>query len=228
MNSAHLIRPLFLAFLFTVCAVSAEAGEGGGPLVAGLLFGGSENEHITSSARMTNGDLVVCGWTESYDIPVSVPSFKATNSGGRDAFVAVLSLDLKTVKAFTFYGGAQDDLATCVAVDPTGRIVVIGETESPDLAMATGSISQVYSANIDGFIVVFNSNLTLLQRSSYLNGIGDEHPTAIAVDPNGGVYFCGYTNSRSGFPTNNGYDRSHNGSIDGFVCKVDASLSTMQ
>ena len=228
MKNTPIIRPLFLALLLVAIAPTVKAGEGGGPLVAGTLFGGSENEHVTNSARMANGDIVVCGWTDSDDIPVLVPSFKATTSGGQEAFVAVLAPDLKTLKAFTFYGGEHDDKATCVAVDPNGRIILVGETQSSGLALGSGSVSQTYSTEVDGFIAIFDASLTVLHRATYINGNYDEHPTDVSVDGNGSIYICGFTTSSNGFPTNNGYDRSFNGGVDGFVSKIDASLSIVQ
>lgn len=228
MKTQITIRPLFLALLLMTIVIGSKAGEGGGPLVAGAVFGGSANEHITGSARLANGDVVVCGWTDSYDLQVDVPGFKTVSSGGEEAFVAVLSEDLQTIKAFTFYGDEYQDKATCVGVDPNGRIVLVGETESIRLPMSTGSISQVYSNGIDGFIAVFNTSLTTLLRATYINGIGDEHPMATAVDAAGSIYICGTTTSNSGFPTNNGYDRTYNGGVDGFLMRVDGSLSIMQ
>mgnify|MGYP003381817109 CR=1 FL=1 len=228
MKTVFTLRPLFLALLLMTIVINSEAGEGGGPLVSGAVFGGSANEHVTGSARMPNGDIVVCGWTDSYDLQVDVPGFKTVSSGGEEAFVAVLSADLQVIKAFTFYGDEYQDKATCVGVDPNGRIVLVGETESIKLPMSTGSISQIYSNGVDGFIAVFNSSLTTLLRATYINGIGDERPTATTVDAAGSIYICGTTTSNSGFPTNNGYDRTYNGGVDGFLMRVDASLSIMQ
>lgn len=228
MNTTSILRPLLLSLFLVTIVTGLKAGEGGGPLVSGALFGGTEGEHITGSARMANGDVVVCGWTESADMQVDVPGFKTVSSGGAEAFVAVLSADLQSIKAFTFYGDEYEDKATCVGIDPNGRIVLVGETESIKLAMSTGSISQVYSNGIDGFIAVFNTTLTTLLRATYINGLGDEHPMATTVDASGSIYICGTTTSNSGFPTNNGYDRTFNGGVDGFVMRVDASLSIVQ
>lgn len=228
MKANSIFRPLFLALVLVTIVIGSKAGEGGGPLVSGAVFGGSANEHITGSARMPNGDVVVCGWTDSDDLQVDAPGFKTVSSGGEEAFVAVLSADMEVIKAFTFYGDEYQDRATCIGVDPNGRIVLVGETESIKLPMSTGSISQIYSNGIDGFIAVFNTSLTTLLRATYINGIGDERPTATAVDAAGSIYICGTTTSISGFPTNNGYDRTFNGGVDGFLMRVDASLSIMQ
>jgi len=221
-------RPLLLTCVCMLFNLYLQAGVGGGPFVVGLVLGGSKQEHITGSALLSNGNIVVCGWTESSDIPTRVPGFKNIPSGSAEAFVAVLDQRNLSVKSFTYYGGEQNDKATGVAVDSSGRIIIVGETQSPRLAMSAGAFSQLYSADTDGFVAVFNSTLTTLERATYINGSGDDMPTAVTVDRDGGIFLCGTTTSRTSFPTTNGYDRTYNGGTDGFVMKFAPALSNIE
>ena len=56
------------------------------------------------------------------DFP-STARWDRTRNGNLDAFVTVLSASGSLVNS-TLLGGADDDLAMCVALDPQGRVVV--------------------------------------------------------------------------------------------------------
>ena len=224
----RITRPLLLLLFLGICAGGAKAGTGGGPRVAGTILGGSERDHITASTVLPNGDIAVCGWSDSRNIVEQLPGFQSQPVGGVDAFLAVLNPALDTIRAFTFFGGIQDDRATAVAYDGHGRIIIVGETMSPNLPMSIGSYKQLFMNEVDGFVAAFSLDLRTLDRATYIPGAEDEHPLSATVDGNGSIYDCGWTTSAVGFPTNNGYDRSYSGGRDAFVCKLDRSLSTMQ
>lgn len=225
---SSIIRRILLVALTLPQAYLISSAADGKSLVAGTSIGGTSMDHISGMVALANGNTAVCGWTDSYDMTYEVPGHKKVIGGSVDAFVAIISADHKNVIALTFFGGAQDDRATCIGVDALGRIIIAGETESNELSMSSGVIGQVYSANIDGFVAIYNPTLTKLERSTYINGRDDEHPVAMAVDVAGSIYLCGWTTSSTAFPTTNGYDRSFNGGKDAFVMKIAPSLSIMQ
>ncbi len=208
-----------LGVVALVCASSLTAGIGGGSHVRTHVIGGNAVEAVTGMKILPSGDIAVCGYTNSGQ-DATVPGLRQDAPGGQDAFIAVLSSDLSTLKYWTYYGGANDDKATAMAVMPDGTIVVTGETSTRNLTMSVGAFAQLHGGEIDGFVLKLSSDLDSLFFSSYIPGSKDERPTAVLVDGAGSVYVCGTTNSQYGFPTNNGYDRSFNGGVDAFVLKM--------
>jgi len=65
-----------------------------------------------------------------------------------------------------------------------------------------------------------------LESSSYLGGSQDDVAQGVALDSNGCVYICGYTNSPD-FPTFDAYQSSLAGSIDAFVSKFSSNGRTL-
>jgi hypothetical protein len=66
----------------------------------------------------------------------------------RDGYVMRFSLDGKQVLLSTLIGGTADDGAMGIVVDPaTGKIYVAGETESPDLPVTVGALSECHNGN---------------------------------------------------------------------------------
>lgn len=209
-----------VALAAAMCA-TARANTAGKPLVHARLFGGDQEESITGIAMMPNGRVAVCGKTSTQTLqPLAQGGLQSEHGGSEDAFVCVMSADLKTIHAWTFIGGTRNDGATALAVDTEGDIVVIGETESTNFPMIKGSIGQTYSAGIDGFIVKLSPGLDTLRFGCYINGSKDEHPKAVALDGTRSIFICGSTSSPSGFPLNSAYDHTHNGGLDGFIMKV--------
>lgn len=66
-----------------------------------------------------------------------------------------------------------------------------------------------------------------LLASTFLGGSGEDSAVALALDTEGYIYITGYTYSTD-FPTTTGaYDRTHNGSRDGFVAKLNSTMTTL-
>jgi hypothetical protein len=113
--------------------------------IATTYFGHAQSERVQGIARMSNGDILIAGETNS-DFPVSgsSPFANATGryhvaltpgcSGGGcdlDGYVAILSSDLQTLKHWTYVGGERQDRAYQAIQDPsTLDIWVVGLTES--------------------------------------------------------------------------------------------------
>lgn len=110
--------------------------SGSSPVFSTLL-GGSGGDDATSIAIDERGDAYVGGWTTSSDFPV-LNAFRATPSGGKDAFVAKLARDGATLVYATLIGGALDDAVNAIAVDAKGSAYVAGETYSWDFPVKDG------------------------------------------------------------------------------------------
>jgi uncharacterized repeat protein (TIGR01451 family) len=82
----------------------------------------------------------------------------------------------------------------------------------------------IQSGGVDAFVAKIDPTGTRLLYAGFIGGTGDDRGVAIAVDSAGNAYVTGDTTStQSSFPATIGPDLSHNGSIDAFVAKVNAS-----
>lgn len=193
----------------------------------GSAIRGMADEEITGTAMGADGNVVVCGWTTTMNLVVPLGGQSTTAKAGVDGFVAIYSPDLSQIRSWTYVAGSADDRALAVCIGSTGTICVAGETNSPDIPMASGSSGQLYSAGIDGFFLRFSSDLRQLVAGRYINGDQDEHIRAMAADASGAIYLCGSTNSSKGFDATNGYDVTYNGSTDAFLLKITAAAANI-
>lgn len=193
----------------------------------GLLFssflGGVFEDVGRASAIDYAQRVIVAGWVESENFPVTPGSFDVTHNGILDAYVARFSADGATLEYATFLGGSGTDGCQSVAVDDLGRVYVAGWTESPNFPVSTGAYDRSFNGMSDAFVLRLNSFGSALEYSSYLGGTEWDKSVAVAVDNSYRAYVAGYLFSVD-YPTTAGaYDQTHNGSRDGFLTRMNAA-----
>ena len=232
-----------------------------GALVYLTYLGGSADDVASSIAVDAAGDAYVTGYTNSRDFPVtsSAPQTQYAGGGGNvvvplgDAFVVKLNPDGSKILYATYFGGAADEIGTGIALDSTGAAYITGATQSFNLPVTAGVVqgrfrgaggqpdtdircAPFYIAG-DGFIAKLNPAGTQWVWVTYLGGLLDDTPMAIAVDKAGNVFIAGCTISTD-FPTTVGaYQRQFRGSDndnnpffhlgDGFVAKLSPDATTL-
>lgn len=192
------------------------------PIVYGTYLG-SGLDTYGGIRRLANGDVVVAGGTPRLRFPGSTGGFKAEAAAGSDIFVALFDSSLSSVKSYTFLGGAADELVTAVTSDAQGAIYLTGTTTSADFPTSTGSAGQVYRGARDAVVVKLTSGVANLAIGAFIGGNADDVPHAIALDGDLNIYIAGETRSTSGFPVNNGFQKTPGGSLDGFYTKFSSS-----
>lgn len=208
-------------------ALHATAGIDGARsgVVRAHVFGNLPST-ITDVVALNNERILVGGWVEAASFSIDAPGHTSTKPGADDGFVAIMSTDCRQVHAFTWVGGVSHDRVTGVTIDQQGRVIVTGTTQSSDLPTTSGVVGQQYLGNTDGFVIIYGPSLDTIHRATYIRGSGDEVPYDVATDLSGDIYVCGSTTSSSGFPTNNGYDKTYNGQQDAFLLKLSSSLAS--
>ncbi|HRK03616.1 MAG TPA: immunoglobulin domain-containing protein [Chlorobiota bacterium] len=213
------------AVTFVTCVAMPVYAGGGSSLVAGRFFGGSGMDNIVDLARTSSGDIVVCGnITESFDVGDTRGAY-TIGLGGEDGFLAILSSDLRTVKAFTYVGGSGKDSVVACVVRHDGRIAICGVTESVDITTTQPCIDPTYSSHRDGFLQIFSNDLRELSYGTYINGNGDDVPLDMQVDEAGATYICGRTTSIRDLPFTNSIRHESGGSQDAFILKLSESAA---
>ncbi len=125
----------------------------------------------------------------------------------------------------TFLGGSTRDGGRAIVVDADGNAYVTGDTDSVDFPTTPGAFDLTHNGSNDVFVTKLNADGSGLIYSTYLGGTSSETQNAIGidVDSNGNVFVTGTTDATN-FPTTPGaFDTSHNGDLDVYVTKLNAT-----
>ena len=101
-----------------------------GALVHSTYLGGSENDAAFGVAIDSANRAYVVGGTRSPDFPATQSAFQGSNFS-TDAFLSAFAPGGALLYS-TFLGGSFVDRGNAVAVDPRGRVIVVGQASSPD------------------------------------------------------------------------------------------------
>lgn len=203
-------------------------------------LGGSSAEEASGVAVDSEGRLYVTGRTFSADFPVVGGLPYAFAGGFHDVFVARVNPSGTALEYSSLIGGAREDFAEGIAVDPMGAAYLIGWTSSdestfpvvsgPDLTFASGHLY-----GTDSFVAKVAAGGQSLVYCGYVGGDRDEYDGDIAVNDQGEAFLVGTTYSASdSFPVAVGPSLVYAGDSaecdtcggDAYVAKLDASGSS--
>jgi sugar lactone lactonase YvrE len=211
-------------------AFVTKLSASGSALVYSTYFGGSVDETIYNIAVDGLGNAVVVGESNSTTFSFALPgAYQSSNgsTGSRyDAFVAKLNSSGTGLLYGSFIGGSQDDFGYGVALGPTGRIYISGDTNSNNFDVTSGAMQTARAGGADGFAAVFDPSLSgaaSLVYSTYIGGSATESFWGIDVDAAGRMYLGGYTNSNNMTVTADAHRTTNAGGDDIFVVAVDTN-----
>ncbi len=148
------------------------------------------------------GSIHVTGSTESSDFPTQDALQDALNSPPyqfADAFVTRLSADGGSILYSTYFGGADDESPTDIAIGPGGEIVIAGTTQSTDLPLRYAYQTAHAGGGNDLFVTSISPGGGALEFSTYVGGSDVDQMNDVAVDATGRAHVVGYSFS-TGFP----------------------------
>ncbi len=119
----------------------------------------------------------------------------------------------------SFYGGSTSDIASDVAADPSGNIILTGFTSSIDFPADDKALQTSSAGSIDAFIVKVSPDGKRIW-ATYYGGTGSEDWPHAAVDPGGNIFLAGYTSSLDFPVSQRAYQRENGGKIDAFLVKL--------
>lgn len=184
----------------------------------GTYFGGLETEEMPSVACDASGTIFLSGTTDSDDGIAYNSAYQSFRAGNKDGFLASFDGTGNVVWS-TYVGGSDTEDLTDVAVDPTGKVVVAGFTQSPDGIATIGSYKEnIDAVSDDAFVMKFYSD-GVLSWGTYYGGDDNEENYSTAIDPAGNVYIAGFTPSLIEVATTGAHQTVNNGNDDAYLAK---------
>ncbi|UCC45203.1 MAG: SBBP repeat-containing protein, partial [Candidatus Zixiibacteriota bacterium] len=183
-----------LVFVVAGCLI-AGPGTGIAEVSASLdltYLGGSSSELAFPRMAVAvgqDGSIYIAGYTFSQDFVSSASTSHGDQAGGEEAFVARLTGDLSDLLGLAVLTGSGSDRATSVAVDGMGRVYIGGHTSSSGFPYTSGAYDSTYNGtgsspygDGDVFVARFDSELTELQKCTFLGGAGADYSHCLTLD----------------------------------------------
>ena len=164
-------------------------------------LGGSGDDAIYSLALDDNDNIYVTGGTTSIDFSVTQNTYQQThqNSLEADAFITKISANGTQIISSSYFGTEYYDQSYFVEIGSKNQVYLFGQTKASGIQLVSNAPYFVPDAG--QFIVVFNSNLTNIIRSTVFGsgkGTPDISPTAFLVDVCDKIYIAGWGSALGG------------------------------
>lgn len=199
---------------------------------ASYLGGKSGLSSATAVAIHPDGSVYVAGFSKSGDLPAAEGAFRtAAGPADMQGFVTRMDAGLtRFLRTACLGGGVAWTEIRCAAVSPFDRTVFVGgltRIKANLFPGVAGSVQQKNGGERDGFISRFSGDLSVLHRSTYVGGLGDDELYCLAIRPGDGVVYAGGISISPDFPgTAGGAVPVMNGTYDAFLMGLNPDLAT--
>lgn len=211
-------------------AFALKLDPSGSKIVYCTYLGGSGTDSGQSIAVDSAGRAYIAGFSSSFDFPVA-NALESRPAGMWDAFVSVLDATGSHLVWSTYLGGADDDWASAIALDPAGNVHLAGWTRSADFPLRQASQprfagnSGAFAAN--AFAAKMKGDGSGLIFSTYFGGSGGDAAWSVAADAAGNTYIAGNTSSRD-LPTVNAIQSAMAATQNIFVAAWNGQTGALQ
>ncbi|QOY86049.1 SBBP repeat-containing protein [Paludibaculum fermentans] len=137
-------------------AFVAKFSADGSRLLYSRLVGGQDFESGLGLAVDAAGRAVLTGATYSADFPRTVDALPGAASGLYSiGYYLQLDPDGAVVSA-SYLGGPNEDSATAAAISTSGKVCIVGDTNSPEMATTPGAAQPVRNGFADTFLMILD------------------------------------------------------------------------
>jgi len=189
------------------------------------FLGGKDQDAAYGLHLDEQGNIFVCGGTQSSDFPTTPGTISPTYNGDRDGFLVKLSPDGKKILASTFMGTTSYDQNYLVQTDGSNFVYVTGQTLG-SFPVTANAYSE--TPNGKNYIQKIDNNLSKVLISTVIgskkaspNDPVNLSPSAFLVDLCGRVYISGW-----GGMVNGEYNSGNNGNTNYMPVTSDAYQGT--
>ena len=217
-----------------VDAFVAAIQAGSGQLVYSTYLGGDAYDRGEDIAVDATGQATIGGIVQSTVFPTTLGAADTVRSGLDDGFVARLTANGAALVYSTFVGGTNgpwSESVSRIALDGSGAVYVVGQTDAPDLPVTPGAHTRNrIGGNLDGFLAKIAPDGSAIAYASYWGTPYEWDPTrALFVDRLGTTYVAGQVLApaqSTALPvTSTAFDRTGNGQEDGFLARFARGLN---
>ncbi len=237
----------------------------GSQLLYSTFLGGNASDVPHSLVANSKGELVIFGTTSSTNFPTNASSYQKNFAGGSligiygafsttesdpnfvgigfergtDIFVAVLSVDGKSLVGSSYIGGSSndgfndtralniknygDEFRGEVVVDKDDNIYFASITNSSNFPLVKQS-QGAKGTGFDGVVCKFNRTCSQLLWSTFLGGNNFDAAYGIKVTDTGKIYVSGQTFSANMAVKDGAFNQKYGGSGDGFIAKFNSDF----
>ncbi len=188
------------------------------------FLGGSNTDDVTALKVDWTDQVTVVGLTGSQDFPFTPGAFSHTVANG-GSFITRLNAQGSALVWSTFLGGTSQPgggagLASGLALEPRGGVIVIGNCTDPTFPTTPGALFSAFppSGTTHSFVARVSPTGSSLIYSTLLSFAAVAHD--VVVDASGVATVAGL-DLNSTMPTTPGaYDPSHANVVDGFIARI--------
>jgi fibronectin type 3 domain-containing protein len=160
---------------------------------------GTDSEYCLDTYIDSSGNTYIVGQTQSSGLegfPVTSGAFCTTKSFNLDCYILKLDPTGSSILFGTYLGGRANEWIFGIEVAQNGSVFAAGYTDSFDFPVTPGAHSTERKLDNDAFLVVLDSNLSVLQYGTYFGGNGSDRAHSLALSPTSAtVYISGRTTS---------------------------------
>jgi hypothetical protein len=193
----------------------------GGRLLFSTFFGGGGDDNSYAIVVSPNEKIFVSGITASGTTFPTLNALQPTLGGSLDAYLLKLNRTGSTLHFSTFLGGSSTEYGNALALDPDGKVIMVGETQSSDFP--TVKAYQKSSGGLgDIFVAKIGATGASMAYSTFLGGSSTDGGEGVAVSEDGELFVTGYTYSAD-FPTSSAFQPLLGGGRDAVVLKMSST-----
>lgn len=233
----------------------SKFSSNGSSLLYSTYIGGSFAECPHSIVTNDQNELYILGTTSSPDFPVISNGYDLSFNGGTsvsanylnyvngsDIVICRLNSTGTNLFSSTFIGGSGNDglnLATQlkynygdpfrgeIIVTGNGNIIVASSTLSADFPVTSNAYDNTYNGGQEGIVLSFSPDLSTLLWSTFVGGTNDDAAYSVQLNSINEIYLSGGTKSNDFPVSSNAIDNTFNGTVDGYVAKLNPSASSL-
>ena len=123
------------------------------------FIGGDTNDLANDGGLDPDGNVLICGYTQSTNYPTTIGAAQTTKSAFDDAFVTKLSWNYTQLVYSSFLGGVDNDKGHGVAASGTLHAYVTGETFSSTFPTTPGAFNTSFGGKRDAFLTKITLDL---------------------------------------------------------------------
>jgi hypothetical protein len=193
------------------------------PTTFSTYLGGQNPDEGMGIDHDAAGNIIITGYTQSLNFPVTQPALQDTSRGLYDGFISKFDPSGNLIWS-TYYGSSADDFLNKLVCGPDNSIYVVGHTPGTDLPLSSNPFQATNAGSYDAFVIKLNASGQRVW-ATYFGGPGGDLGLDITIDNQQNIFFGGSTSGLS-LPTTAGcFQNSNNGPLDAWLAKFSSGGS---